>query len=135
MAATESTIFRATGLPANESDKSTVFRVTGLPADKSDKTLRSSLKRFIRKNLLNEEKSKTKVDIDIVPSCLHYDEKVALVEFPGGTPNFLSGLAKNPDPKSTWDSEVGGTDISFDCGFLGFTQLYVPDPTKSVTAE
>lgn len=69
-----------------------------------------------------------------MPSC--YDdeqERVALVEFCGGVPEVLSELEANP--LGDWQVEMGGTDISFDRHFFGFTQLYTPKPDAPITAE
>lgn len=60
-------------------------------------------------------------------------KKVALVEFYGGVPAFLSELTTNP--LGDWQVEMGDTDISFDQHFFGFTQLYTPKPDAPVTAE
>lgn len=99
--------------------KSTVFRVTGLATTRSDDVLEVVLKAAIHGNLLEEERSIIQVITTIVPSC--YDEeheRVALVEFRGGVPLFLSELV----PLGDWQVEVDeDTDISFDRHFFGFT--------------
>ncbi|KAF1996776.1 hypothetical protein P154DRAFT_442615, partial [Amniculicola lignicola CBS 123094] len=110
-----------------------VFRVTGLPASQSDEELTFSLKATIDENLEREEKSKLTPSIAIIPFCSNNDEKVALVEFHGGAPSFLSALADNP--LGGWQVEMGDTDISFDQHFFGFTQLYKSEPESSVTAD
>jgi hypothetical protein len=47
----------------------------------------------------------------IVPSCYDNErEKVALLEFRGGFPNFLSELKANP--LGDWQVEMGDTDIT-----------------------
>lgn len=114
--------------------KGTVFRVTGLPALRPDDVLTTTLRATIEGKLSKEEKSKLKPIIAIVPSCSEPDdERVALVEFVGGVPGFLSKLVANPLEKH--HEEMGDTDISFDCHFFGFTQLYKPEPGTPVTAE
>ncbi|KAK0761676.1 hypothetical protein N5P37_005658, partial [Trichoderma harzianum] len=102
--------------------KKLVFRVTGLPASQTD----DALVDFIRKNLLEgEEQSQLKVTASIVPSCSNNEqESVALVEFGGRVPDFLSALVANP--LEVWEVEMGNVDITFDQHFFGFTQLYTP---------
>jgi hypothetical protein len=112
--------------------KGPVFRVTGLPASQPDDELTALLKAAIDENLAEEEQSKPAASIAIVPSCYRHDEKVALVEFHGGAPAFLSELTDNP--LGDWQVEMGDTDISFDQHFFGFTQLYTPN-ASSPTAE
>jgi hypothetical protein len=113
--------------------KGTIFRVTGLPASQPDDELKEALKAAIDDNLAAGEQSKLDVNAAIVPSCYDNKEKVALVEFHGGVPAFLSGLVDNP--LDDWQVEMGDTDFSFDQHFFGFTQLYVPKPDSTVTAE
>jgi hypothetical protein len=113
--------------------KGTVFRVTGLPTSQSDDELNEALKAAIDDNLAEDEQSKLTVNAAIVPSCYGNDEKVALVEFYGGVPAFLSELMANP--LGDWQVEMGDTDISFDQHFFGFTQLYTPKPGSPATAE
>ncbi|OCK73870.1 hypothetical protein K432DRAFT_220962, partial [Lepidopterella palustris CBS 459.81] len=114
--------------------KGPVFRVTGLPALQPDDELNTTLKATIEENLLEEETSKITVSTAIVPSCYDNEhERVALVEFHGGVPMFLSELVDNP--LGDWQVEMGDTDISFDCHFFGFTQLYTPKPDAPVTAD
>lgn len=113
--------------------KGPVFRVTGLPGSQPDDELATSLKAAIDENLAEEEQTKLAASIAIVPSCYTHDEKVALVEFHGGVPTFLSGLMDNP--LEEWQLEMGDTDISFDQHFFGFTQLYTPKADSPVTAE
>lgn len=111
--------------------KNLVFRVTGLPASQTN----DALVDFIRKNLLKgKEQSQSKVTASIVPSCSNNkQETVALVEFGGRVPDFLSALDANP--LEDWQVEMGDVDINFDQHFFGFTQLYTPKADKSVTAE
>ena len=114
--------------------KGTVFRVTGLAASQPDDELNPTLKAAIKNNLLEEEQSRLDISVAIVPSCYYNgQERVALVEFDGGVPTFLSELKANP--LGDWQVEMGNTDISFDCHFFGFTQLYAPKPNAPVTAE
>lgn len=114
--------------------KSTVFRVTGLVTTQPDNVLDEALKATIHGNLLEEEISGIQVITAVVPSC--YDEereRIALVEFRGGIPKFLSELTDNP--LGDWQIEMGVMDINFDSHFFGFTQLYAPKPDAPVTAE
>lgn len=113
-------------------NKGPVLRVTGLAASQSNDELVASLKAAINNNLTDEEKTKMVVKVVIVPSCYSDEERVALVECPGGLPAFLSEL--EADPLSEWQVEMGDTDISFDQHFFGFTQLYTP-PDALVVAE
>ncbi|KAH8689250.1 hypothetical protein GQ44DRAFT_637548 [Phaeosphaeriaceae sp. PMI808] len=114
--------------------KGPVFRVTGLPASQPDDALNATLKATIEDNLSEEEKSKLRVDTVIVPSCYDNEqERVALVEFHGGVPDFLSELVA--DPLADWQVEMGDIDISFDCHFFGFTQLYAPKLDAPVAAD
>lgn len=115
---------------------STVFRVTGLVTTQPDDVLDTVLKAAIRDNLLKEEISRIQVITVIVPSC--YDEereRIALVDFRGGIPNFLSELIVNP--LGDWEVEMKDTDITgnFDRHFFGFTQLYAPEPDVPIAAE
>jgi hypothetical protein len=112
--------------------KGTIFRVTGLPALQPDDELKAALKAAIDDNLAEDEQKLTP-NTAIVPSCYDNDEKVALVEFSGGVPAFLSELMANP--LGDWQVEMGDTDISFDQHFFGFTQLYTPKPDSPATAE
>jgi hypothetical protein len=114
--------------------KGPVFRVTGLPASQPDDELNTMLKATIEDNLSEEETSRLSVSTAIVPSCHDNEhERVALVEFHGGLPLFLSEAVTNP--LGDWQVEMGDTDIRFDCHFFGFTQLYTPKPDAPVTAE
>ena len=114
--------------------KGPVFRVTGLPASQPDDALDEALKAAIDESLSEEEISKLHVSTVIVPSCYNNEhESVALVEFRGRVPAFLSELVANP--LGDWQVEMGETDISFDCHFFGFTQLYTPKPEALITAE
>ncbi|KAH7201171.1 hypothetical protein DER44DRAFT_616215, partial [Fusarium oxysporum] len=60
-------------------------------------------------------------------------ERVALVEFLGGVPGFLSDLVANP--LGDWQVEMDDVDINFDQHFFGFTQLYTPKSDAPVTAD
>ncbi|MCJ1429383.1 hypothetical protein MMC29_007297, partial [Sticta canariensis] len=115
---------------------STVFRVTGLPTTQPDNVL-DTLNAAIKSNLLEEERSGIiQVMTVVLPSC--YDEnqeyeRVALVEFRGGVPKFLSELTVNP--LGDWQVEMDDTDISFDRHFFGFTQLYAPQTGVPISAD
>ena len=114
--------------------KSYVFRVTGLSTDFSDEDLQASLQRALNDNISDEERSQIKTAITIVPSCYDSDrERVGLVQFRGGVPQFLSELTLNP--LGDWQVEMDDSDINFDCHFFGFTQLYSPDGKAPVVAE
>jgi hypothetical protein len=115
-------------------NKGHVFRVTGLPASQPDDALSATLKAAIDDNLSEEERANLQVSTAILPSCYEPErESVALVEFHGGVPVFLAELIANP--LGDWQMEMGDTDISFDCYFFGFTQLYTPKRDAAVTAE
>ncbi|GAM34007.1 hypothetical protein TCE0_014f01316, partial [Talaromyces pinophilus] len=114
--------------------KSHVFRVTGLPRDLPDEDLQASLQRALHDTISDEERSQIKTEITIVPSCYDPDrERAALVQFRGGVPQFLSELTLNP--LGDWQVEMEDSDISFDCHFFGFTQLYLPDGKEPVVAD
>ncbi|KAF2814949.1 uncharacterized protein BDZ99DRAFT_434927 [Mytilinidion resinicola] len=117
--------------------KGPVFRVTGLPASQPDDDLAMSLKATIDDNLAEDEQSKLTFHAEIVPSCYDNKEKVALVEFHGGVPAFLSELKDNP--LRDWQVQTGDEDINFDLNFdqhfFGFTQLYTPKADSPVTAD
>ncbi|KAM5358060.1 hypothetical protein ACJZ2D_015635 [Fusarium nematophilum] len=114
--------------------KGPVFRVTGLPASQPDDELNTALKTVIDDSLSDEEKSQLNITTAIVPSCYNNEQdRVALVEFRGGVPDFLSDLVANP--LGDWQVEMDDVDISFDQHFFGFTQLYTPKSDAPVTAE
>jgi protein SERAC1 len=115
------------------SAKSKVFRVTGLPVGKAEPDVQSILVQTIRDNLSNDEQQRLEVCVACVPSCDGSQTLSALVEFKGGNPKFLSQLDQNP--LGDWQVEMGDEDISFDCHFFGFTQLYATTPGHPVTAE
>lgn len=114
---------------------STIFRVTGLTTTQPADVLDAELKAAIHSNLLEEERTVIKITTVVLPSC--YDEeseRVALVEFCGGVPDFLSELVVNP--LGDWQVEMDDdNDISFDRHFFGFTQLYSPKPDVPIAAE
>ncbi|RKK27668.1 hypothetical protein BFJ66_g16550 [Fusarium oxysporum f. sp. cepae] len=113
--------------------KGPVFRVTGLPVEQPDEELNTKLRAAIGDNLSDEEKSQLSFTATVIPSCYNDLERVALVEFHGGVPGFLSDLVANP--LEDWAIEMGDIDINFDQHFLGFTQLYTPKPDAPVTAD
>ncbi|KAL3428598.1 hypothetical protein BDV09DRAFT_201434 [Aspergillus tetrazonus] len=116
--------------------RSHVFRVTGLSADQSDENIEASLRNKLNEELTPEERSRIQAKITIVPSCYEPDtRRVALVQFRGGMPQFLSELAANP--LENWQMEMGDdedNDVNFDSHFFGFTQLYAPRE-KPVVAD
>ena len=115
------------------SAKSKVFRVTGLPVGKAELDVQSTLAQTIHHLLLDDERQRLKVHIACIPSCDESKTSSALVEFGGGTPEFLSQLDR--DPLGDWQVESGNEDVNFDRHFFGFTQLYATVPGRPVTAE
>jgi hypothetical protein len=114
--------------------KSTVFRVTGLPAGRTDHQLSERLKSVIEENLQEEERGQADAKVALVPSCRNDGRtSVALVEFVGGTPRFLSDLTENP--LADVSVEMDDTDITFDRHFFGFTQMYATERGQAVVAE
>ncbi|KAL4742399.1 hypothetical protein BDV11DRAFT_167246, partial [Aspergillus similis] len=114
--------------------KSHVFRVTGLSTDQSDESLENFLLNTLNDELTPEERSHIQPKVTILPSCYEPETmRVALVQFRGGMPQFLSELAANP--LGDWQVEMGDTDINFDSHFFGFTQLYAPPSEKPVVAD
>ncbi|KAK5656647.1 hypothetical protein OQA88_4627 [Cercophora sp. LCS_1] len=113
--------------PADKVKHGAVFRVTGLPGGKPLKGVKSELQKTIE-----AQEQGLSVKIEVVPSC-YDDTLVALVEFPNGTPDFLSELTR--DPLSSWGMEMGMDDISFDRHFFGFTQLYPTAEGRPVAAD
>lgn len=72
-------------------------------------------------------------------SCLHAmkvtgRERVALVQFRGGVPQFQTELTTNP--LGDWQIHMGDEGVNFDSHFFGFfTQLYALDEKEPVIAE
>lgn len=115
-------------------EKFTVFRVTGLARDQPDEVLKASLKDTLSDHFSREERSIIQTKATIIPSCYDSDrERVALVQFYGQIPQFLSELVANP--LGDWQVEMGDTDINIDCHFWGFTQLYATPENQEVKAE
>ncbi|KAI9688231.1 MAG: hypothetical protein M1822_001737 [Bathelium mastoideum] len=113
--------------------KSPVYRVTGLLASQPDDELLATLEATINRLSVGQESS-IQVHTTIVPSCYNSrEERVALVEFQGGVPSFLSKLEK--DPLEDVQIDNGDTDINFDRHFHRFTQLYTPQSDAQVTAD
>ncbi|QKX62526.1 uncharacterized protein TRUGW13939_09687 [Talaromyces rugulosus] len=114
--------------------KSHVFRVTGFSRDRPDPDLQKVLQETLQDHFTDDERTQVEADITIVPSCYEADtQRVALVRFRGGIPQFLSEL--RVDPLGDWQVEMGDCDINFDCHFFGFTQLYAPDEQEPVVAD
>ncbi|KAJ6118319.1 hypothetical protein N7471_013786 [Penicillium samsonianum] len=114
--------------------KSHVFRVTGLSRELPDEDLEIALQEALNDKFSDDERSHMKAEITIVPSCYESDtQRVALVQFRGGVPQFLHKL--RVDPLGDWQVEMGYNDINFDCHFFGFTQLYAPDENEPVVAD
>jgi hypothetical protein len=106
--------------------KSHAFRVTGLSRElpdgnlKTDGDLRTTLEEALDDNFTDDEKSQIKDKITIVPSCYESNtERVALMQFRGGVPQFLYELRVKP--LGNWQVELGDNNINFDCYFFGFT--------------
>ncbi|KAJ5884884.1 hypothetical protein N7495_009394 [Penicillium taxi] len=114
--------------------KSHVFRVTGLSRALPDGDLKTVLQETLNDNFTDDERSHIKAEIIIVPSCYENDtQRVALVQFRGGVPQFLHEL--RVDPLGDWQIEMEDDDINFDCNFFGFTQLYASDENKPVAID
>jgi hypothetical protein len=109
-----------------------VVRVRGIPTPdlvKAERLLRSVLK----DELKEAEEDPKLVKISIVPSCQDDGKTVALINFKS-PPDFLSELRTNP--LTSLQAELdSGDDVSFDCHFHGFTQLYPAPPIVDVTTE
>ncbi|KAJ5765936.1 hypothetical protein N7520_005495 [Penicillium odoratum] len=116
------------------SQKSHIFRVTGLSREQPDENLKTALQEALNDNFIDDERSQMKTEITIVPSCYESDtQRVALVQFRGGVPQFLYELRLNP--LGDWQVEMEEDDINIDCHFFGFTQLYAPDDNEPVAAD
>ncbi|KAJ5123980.1 uncharacterized protein N7515_007805 [Penicillium bovifimosum] len=114
--------------------KSHVFRVTGTSRELPDGDLKTALQEALNNNFADDERSHIQAEITIVPSCYDSDtQRVALVQFRGGVPQFLHEL--RVDPLGDWQVEMGDNGIDFDCHFFGFTQLYAPKENEPVVAE
>jgi hypothetical protein len=108
--------------------------VTGLSRERPDGDLKTALQEVLDDSFTDDERSRIKTEITIVPSCYENDtQRVAMVQFRGGEPQFLHEL--RVDPLGDWQVEMGDDDINFDCHFFGFTQLYAPDDSEPVIAE
>ena len=108
--------------------KTTVFRVTGLPNGANiEKSLRNAIKKRASNKSASTDSQKLDIEITILPSCYsHASEignptKVALVDFKGNVPEFLSDPARDPTKQTT--IEVHNEAVTFDRGFQNFTQL------------
>jgi hypothetical protein len=104
--------------------------VTGLPIHKAESDIESAIH-----DLLEVDKREhLKVKVASIPSCESNGTSSALVEFKGGHPKFLSHLKSSP--LGDWQLEIeDGVDITFDCHFFGFTQLYNTVKGQHVNAE
>jgi hypothetical protein len=60
-------------------------------------------------------------------------QRVTLVRFRGGIPQFLDELRVNP--LGDWQVEIRDCNINLDCHFFGFTQLYALVEGEPVIAE
>ena len=115
------------------SRRATVFRVRGLSEGDLGKA-GDLLRATIGEHLSDNERQTIETHITVVPSCDNEKTLVALVDFRGGTPDFLSELTANP--LGDWQVEMkGADDISFDRHFHGFTQLYNTQAKSAITAE
>jgi hypothetical protein len=113
--------------------KSTVFRVAGLPTDKAETDVLLTLTNTIRGLMTEDELKNIHFQTIGIPSCDGSDTSNALLDFKGGTPEFLSLLER--EPLQDYQVEMGDVDINFDRHFFGFTQLYPTSPNHRVTAE
>ncbi|KAF2187072.1 hypothetical protein K469DRAFT_749453 [Zopfia rhizophila CBS 207.26] len=96
--------------------KGPVFCVAGLSTSQPDGVLNVQLRATIHDNLSEGEKSELEVATIIVSSCYNDEqERIALVEFHGRVPKFLSYLTENP--LEDWQIEVGNIDVSFHQNF------------------
>ncbi|OKP09888.1 hypothetical protein PENSUB_4719 [Penicillium subrubescens] len=98
-----------------------VFRVTGLLRELPDEDLKTAVQEALNDNFTHDESKSSDT------------QRVALVQFGGGVPQFLHELRVNPLGDS--QIEMGDEDINFDCHFFGFTQLYTTDDKEPVVAE
>src|SRR6266516_2391454 len=115
------------------SNRSTLFRITGLPIDEAE-DVHPKLHNTIARLLSKDELQQLSMDIAVAPSCDDDGQtSIALVDFRGGIPQFLSHLVKNS--LGDWQIEMGDRDINFDRHFFGYTQLYAIKPAHPVTAE
>ena len=97
--------------------KSHVFRVSGLSRELPDENLKTALQEALNDNFVGDERSRITAAITIVPSCYESDtQRVALVQFRGGVPQFLRDL----DPLGDWQVETGDDDINFNYHFFRF---------------
>ena len=117
--------------------KSHVFKATGLSRELSDEELETSLRKTLQEEFTDDERSQIIAEISIVPDCKDDRARVALIQFVGRVPEFLSKLAVNPleGEQIEMRHSHGKNDINFDCNFFGFTQLYMPDYSQPVAAE
>jgi hypothetical protein len=111
--------------------RSTIFRVTGLPIGPEEQVI-LSLRLAINQHASSSELQRLG-RITIAPSCYNDQASVALLEWKGNTPKFLSTLDMNP--LSSWEIELDDQDISFDRHFFGFTQLYNTASEQPISAE
>ncbi|KAJ5358338.1 uncharacterized protein N7496_010751 [Penicillium cataractarum] len=106
----------------------------GFGHGRPDGDLKAALQKVLDDSFTDDERSQIKAEITIVPSCYESDtQRVALVQFRGGVPQFLGEL--RIDPLGAWQVEMGDDDINFDSHFFGFTQLYAPDENEPVVAD
>ncbi|OJD33149.1 inversin o89019 [Diplodia corticola] len=112
------------GTSLSSPTKSIVFRVRGLTAVDGGDGLQpgSALSSAIKSRLISDEVSQIQTSVAIISSCYDAGKKVGLVAFRGAVPSFLSTVFKNPLQEI--QIEVGEDDVTFDCNFFGFTQLY-----------
>lgn len=114
--------------------RSTVFRITGLPADQLDDILETNLRETLTENFTEAEKSEITADITILPDCdLNSQAKICLIHFNSKIPQFLSKLVRNP--LAEFQIMMGKVQINFDRHFLRFTQLYATSKGVPISAE
>lgn len=107
-----------------------VVRVTGIEIGD-----RLRAEQIVQAALVEEKKGCGKgLKISIVPSCDNPDTCEALVDFDAGVPQSLSGLQSEP-LESILLPQAGSDNLTFDCHFHGFTQLYPTPAGQPITAE
>lgn len=108
---------------------SKVFRVRGLPLG-TETEIRSYLDRVLRLHA-SEPELQRRGKVTVAPSCDDDKTSVALLEWKGDAPDFLSSLGN----KRAKGIELDDRDISFDDHFYGLTQLYSTREGEPINAE
>jgi hypothetical protein len=108
---------------------SKVFRVRGLPLGTETEII-SYLDRVLRLHA-SEPELQRRGKVTVAPSCDDDKTSVALLEWKGDAPDFLSSLGN----KRAKGIELDDRDISFDDHFYGLTQLYSTREGEPINAE